>query len=415
MLMYMDVSKRKSNDRISSILSPAFSPYCLRGIRAVLVFGGRLFLLINQNRIPSMNDTLQFPLPLLAYLSTPNDRLESIITYATISTGLHRAKSLSADQIAQELAGVTLPKCSSRFNYEDLKAIALGCKFCGIEPPRSAEVTTQRWQRYQNAESFLSSWKCLGSTAPWTRVPKSMVFEARDGSEKTYIRFTALAAINAAIGSKPFAIVTRNRVRAGMLGYASGKLLFDDDGNVTPGGKKLLKARGDKREPITTDQVRTLFDSLVKGGLLHRFQPYRGSVTYYSKTHSAEMIGELVLARVKRSAANQRAMEIGDKIRRIRNGEPLLSGDMENPPHNTGAPHNSEIPTQAPPKPRLCPTQAPHNAALNAALNAAKNAEENAEGKRAISEEERIQYAGMFENLRRELQTQSEVPPNAEF
>jgi hypothetical protein len=43
----------------------------------------------------SVNDTLQFPLPLLAYGPTVPDRLETVICHATFTTGQHRLKVLT--------------------------------------------------------------------------------------------------------------------------------------------------------------------------------------------------------------------------------------------------------------------------------------------------------------------------------
>ena len=166
-----------------------------------------------------MHDTLQFPLPLLAYGATHHDRCETIIIYATFATGLHRMKILSPSQVEEELAGEKLPKRSHEVSDEEIKIMALGCKWCRIRTPETTANAKLRRAHYQAAENFLQSWKLAGRTAPWTRVRKDMVFEARDGIAKTYHRFAALCAVNAAIGSKPFAVVTRNRVRAGMLGY----------------------------------------------------------------------------------------------------------------------------------------------------------------------------------------------------
>ena len=325
------------------------------------------------------HETLQFPLALLAYLSNHSERLEAVITYATFSTGMHRLKVLSPSQADEELADVELPKRGNGISDEQIRILALGGKFCGVCPPDSSMAARIRWDRYQQAENFIQAWKEAGMTSPWTRVSKAMCFEVRDGTERIYPRFAALCAVNAAIGSKPFAIVTRNRVRAGMLGYPSGKLIFDQNGEVTPAGRTLLDRRGDKREPVTTNQARTLLDNLVKSNLLHRFTPYRGSITYYSKTLSAEMIGEQVLARAKRTASNPRLEQIGEQIRLARNGHALLSGEPGKAPHNSESPHNRETTTQAPPDHHQTTTQSPHNAASYAAPNASLNATENAE------------------------------------
>jgi hypothetical protein len=347
-----------------------------------------------------MNDTLQFPLPLLAYESNHHDRCEAIITYATIATGKHRLSVLSPSQVEEELDGENLPKINHEIGEDEIRIMFLGCKFCGIGRPESTSQAKWRWARYQAAEQFLELWKGTGRTAPWTRVRKDMVFEARDSTAKTYQRFAALCAVNAAIGSKPFSVVTRNRVRAGMLGYSSGKVLFDDDGNLSTAGRKLLNSREDRqREIITPSQARTLLDNFVKTRLLNRFSPYRGSFTYYSKNNpdnpknmTAEKIGEALLARARRTGKNPKLIRLGEQIRQARKVLTLLSGEgLEKPPHNTDSPHNREPAAPSPPDHNPITTPSPLNAALNAALNASKNASVNAGSSLFNSEEKALE------------------------
>jgi len=347
-----------------------------------------------------VNDTLQFPLPLLAYEKDFHDRLEAVITYATIATGKHRLKVLSPSQVEEELAGENLPKRSHEIGEDEIRIMFLGCKFCGIGRPEDTSQARWRFTRYLEAENFLQSWKVAGRTAPWTRVRKDMVFEARDGTAKTYQRFAALCAVNAAIGSKPFAVVTRNRIRAGMLGYSSGRILFDDDGNLSTAGRKLLNSREDRqRKIITPSQARTLLDKFVKTRLLNRFSPYRGSFTYYSKNNpdnpknmTAEKIGEVLLARARRTGQNPKLKQLGELIRQAKQGQPLLSGEgLEKSPLNTGSPHNRETAAPSPPDHNPIATPSPLNAALNAPLNASKNASENAGSSLFNSEEKAIE------------------------
>jgi hypothetical protein len=333
-----------------------------------------------------MNDTLQFPLPLLAFGKNQRERLDTAIIYATFTTGQHRLKVLSPPQIAEELNGMKLPRHSGEITDEQIRVFALGGKFCGINSPDTPGTAKVFLRSYQAAENFMQSWKSAGRTAPWTRVPKKMVFEARNGTAKTYLRFTALCAVNAAIGRKPFAIVTRNRVRAGMLGYSSGKILFDKFGNLTNAGIELLKGREEVQEPVSGSQVRTLLDNFAKTGLLNRFTPYRGSLTYYSKNNpdnpknmTAEKIGEALLVRARRTGQNPKLKQLGELIRQAKQGQPLLSGEgLEKSPHNTDSPHNRETAAPSPPVHIPIATPSPHNAAFNAALNASKNASENA-------------------------------------
>jgi hypothetical protein len=330
-----------------------------------------------------VNDTLQFPLPLLAYGPTVPDRLETVICHATFTTGQHRLKVLTPELVMRELGPMTnIPRPSKKLAAEDINAMALGCNFCSINRPENSSGYEYRLELCRRADIFLRSWKAKGRTIPWTRVPKNMVFEARDGNAATYRRFSALCALNAAVGSKSFAIVTANRIRAGMGGYASGRILFAADGTLTQAGAEILDERSDGWKPETRSQARTMLDNFVRSGLAHRFTPYRGSVTYYSKALSAEKIGEAILAKCQRSAQTPRTQKLGEAIRQAKQDGILLCGDLLlESPHNTDSPHNSEVATQSPPGNHPVATQSPHNAASNASLNATANASLNAEAR----------------------------------
>jgi hypothetical protein len=53
-----------------------------------------------------------------------------------------------------------------------------------------------------------------------------------------------------------------------MLGYASGKLLFDDAGELTDAGRALIAERSDPKPIIATrDQMPTLLTNLVNSQL----------------------------------------------------------------------------------------------------------------------------------------------------
>jgi len=339
------------------------------------------------------NETAQFPLALLAYGKNKYDRLETAICHSIATTGMHRQKVLTATLVEAELAGLNFPKANARINASisaaQVKTLALGCNFCGLKLPETIHVAASRWQRHQDAEVFLQSWWVAGRTTAWTRVPMTMLLEARDGSPATYRRFTALCAVNAAIGSKPFAVVTRNRVRAGMLGYTSSSLLFERSGKLTDTGVELLAAHEEWQLVTTPSQARTLLDNLVRSGLVHRFPlPGRGSLTYYSKTLKDEQIAERLIARAQRTAANPRLKLLGENLQRAKRGLPLLGGDTllsgedpEKPPLNTTSPLNSAITALSPPSHHHVATPSPLNAASNASLNATENAPLNADDK----------------------------------
>ena len=324
-----------------------------------------------------MNDTLQFPLPLLAYGSTVPDRLETVICHATFTTGQHRLKVLTPELVMRELGPmINIPRPSKKLVAEDIKAMVLGCLFCGINRPENSSGYEYRLELCRQADIFLRSWKAKGRTIPWTRVPKNMVFEARDGNAATCRRFSALCALNAAVGSKSFAIVTANRIRAGMGGYASGRILFAPDGTLTQAGAEILAERSDGWKPETRSQARTMLDNLVRTGLAHRFNEYRGGLTYYSKVLPAEKIAETLLLRASRKASTPKLAKLSEAIRQAKQDGILLCGDLL-----PESPHNREIATTSPPGSRPVATPSPHNAASNASLNATANASLNAEAR----------------------------------
>ncbi len=147
-----------------------------------------------------------------------------------------------------------------------------------------------------------------------------------------------------------------------------------------------MKSREDREyEIISESQARTLLDNLVKTNLVHRFSPYRGSVTYYSKTLTAQQIGEALVTRAERSIQNPKLKKLGERIRQAKQAKPPLCGDVvlcgdssDKSPHNTDSPHNVASTTQPPPAHHPVATQSPHNASLNASLNASDNATPNA-------------------------------------
>jgi hypothetical protein len=155
---------------------------------------------------------------------------------------------------------------------------------------------------------------------------------------------------------------------------------------LTPAGAEILAGRSDGWKPVTRSQARTLLDNLVRSGLAHRFNEYRGGLTYYSKTLSAEQIAENLLRRASRKAVNPKLQKLSEAIRQAKQDGVLLSGDL--------------LP------------QSPHNAAFNAAFNAPKNASLNAEalsdekgeGKNPqpheLSTEERANLSKQFQQLR---------------
>ncbi len=317
--------------------------------------------------------TVQFPLCGLAYGDDTKNRVLTCLAYGIVSAGRMQLRRLSSDQADEIIAKAPEWKAARSFPKQDLRILKLGHAFTGA----GFEHAEWPWKAAGQLEAFLTQWKAEGRTAPIARIPSPIAIEA-GWHHGDYKFFAALCALNAAIGSKPYAIVTRSRVRAGMLGYSSGRLLFDERGELTDAGRALMASRQDGvSAPATDNQVRTLLDKLVARGLAQRFHPFNGSLSYYSKFLAPEEIAQKLIARAERTTHNPKLIELGQRLRAVKSG--LFSGDVplsgDRPPHNEEAPHNEKTTAQAPPDHRPVTAQAPHNASvLCSCLNASPNA-----------------------------------------
>lgn len=260
--------------------------------------------------------TVQFPLPLLALGATHKPRLDVALRHAIVSNGKRLFSKLTpAEREAKtaEFAGKVWPT-DTKGHAGWVLPVQLGAKFSNV----TLGSFSATLDGFNEAEAFLSAWTAAGRTAPTVRVGTTMFFEARDGSPQNYQRFACLCAANAIIGSKPYAVVTRGRVRAGMLGYSSGKVLFDDDGAIHADGAKLLAQRLDGVLPVTENQVRGLLDKLVVASLVYRFNPYRGSVSYYSKTLTPELLCVVLTRKAAKQVPDARLAAAGLELKRLR-------------------------------------------------------------------------------------------------
>lgn len=236
----------------------------------------------------------QFPLALLAFGADHRDKINAIVAWATINSGMLAEKKMGGKEWAQErLEGSEAAKVIN-MSRADHRAWALG-----------KDIVNWSWHDsphncvscYEQAAYFLDR---FGKSA-LVRVSSELVMEAHRGDFE-FRALSALLATYAVIGDKQYAIVHRDRVRAGALGYSSPKVLFDRDGNITEAGGATLAARPDKAVPLTTSQVRYTLDRLHERKFLSRLQPLKcGRIVYYSRSLSHEALGEVLLKRLEKT------------------------------------------------------------------------------------------------------------------
>jgi hypothetical protein len=236
----------------------------------------------------------QFPLALLAYGKDPEEKLDAMIAVGTVTAGIGVEQKLGGKEVALgQLDGQTWPDFDPQ--KWDHRAWALG-----------RHVVNWSWHDgphpcvtyYKLASRFLSAF----GKSPLVRIGSDLLGEAKKRLFE-FRDFSVLLAVYAIIGDKAYAIVRRDRVRAGALGYSSASALFDSEGKLTGEGSSLLIKRQDQLRPLTTNQIRYTLDRLHDRKFFCRIQPKRcGRAVYFSRSLSHDGLAEKLIARLERKA-----------------------------------------------------------------------------------------------------------------
>lgn len=277
----------------------------------------------------------QFPLSLLELGATAKDKVNYIIGYSAISAGLHREKVIGKEQsvkIAKELSD----KLSvTGFHPSNIlhRAWALGkdiVGYCWHDSPKYC------LDFYELCERHLAY---CGPT-PLVRVCQEIIQET-DKGEFDFRLFTVLCAVYAPIGDKSYAIVRRDRVRAGALGYSRASLLFDREGKLTPDGVARLSKRTDGARPMTINQVRYALKRLHERKFFSRLQPFRnGRSVYYSRSMNHEELSATLLKRLEKRtdqgflqgmAEDKFRKKAAFLLKRVKCGEKQTEGTKDSP------------------------------------------------------------------------------------
>lgn len=308
-----------------------------------------------------METTFQFPLCLLAYHKDRRERMETIIAHALVTTGIRMERNMTEKE-----------RQGAPSNYSH-RAVECSASYCGVSPGDYKRVV----KRSQDADRFISEWKSSDRKTPIVRMLTKIVFEVRDGKGMTYDDFSILCAINAAMGRKTHAVVTKPRIRAGMMGYNSGSWLFSQDGELTADGIALLSRRDDGAQPYTPKQLRHALDRLEKRGCFSRFRASARRTYFSAGKMTAEEIGlRLVQKAEDKFKRTNRITELQDRLRALNKQGPLNRGPLNRDdraesegPLNREGPHGGH--SGATDGPHDGPHVGPLNASLNASLNAA--------------------------------------------
>lgn len=282
----------------------------------------------------------QFPLALLAIGDTPQSKLSSIIGYSTIDAGLkHEAIASAQERDKAQKFALTGYHQSQKLHRAWFYGKAMVNATFHANPAHCVQI-------YQDAKTFLDSF----GPSPFVRIESTLLKETFD-EVFPFRLFSILCAVYAIIGDKQYAIVRRDRVRAGALGYSKSSALFDPSGNVTPDGERLLSSRPDHARPLTLNQLRHSLNMLHRRKFFSRIHPWpKAKTVYYSRGHSHDELGDLIFKRIERKftvplaerTAQDRLMEKAAVLLKR-----LTSGASEN------APDRHQTATREPPESHL--------------------------------------------------------------
>ena len=248
----------------------------------------------------------QFALGLLAYGADEKEKLDHITAYSQITAGKAMEAKLGREQVEALIGTATEMPPNFNIHKIDHRAWYLGKTALGyyfVDPNYCSKLHDTAW-------SFLHAF----GPSPQVRVMTSLMEDVHKGLFE-FRDFQVLCAVFAVIGDKAYAVIRRDRVRAGALGYSSGRVLFDKEGKITPAGKRILADRQDKAVPLTVSQVRTALDRLNARGFLSRLHPWQSARrTYYSRSLSHEELAERLVNQIERKLTNPAAQRQGQQL-----------------------------------------------------------------------------------------------------
>jgi hypothetical protein len=269
----------------------------------------------------------QFPLALFAYGANQQEKLDGMTAFATISAGEHMERKLGGVNAAKEFIKNNFP--DRRFSLQDSETRSwyLGRNMVSYSWHSNLKHCLRI---YRAVCSFLSTF----GPSPMVRVFTEIFQEVHKGQFE-FRDFSVLCSVFAIIGDKEYAIVRRDRVLAGALGYSSAHVLFDEAGKITSSGGKILAARPDKAVPLSENQVRTTLNKLHARGFFSRLHPWPSARrTYYSRSLSHDELADRLVGRIERQMLNPGEQKKGQEafrqkasalLKRLSSGAPIFS------------------------------------------------------------------------------------------
>jgi hypothetical protein len=243
----------------------------------------------------------QAPLSSLAFGTNEKEMLEHIISYCIVDVGLGLCRKMSgleqrakSKEIAKTISA-GFDKLDSEHLAAAMGAQAVGCTI------GSFRFTVEHWRALNNFRHAAQS--KYGPDATF-RLPRGLVFEARDGHGISHRELRVLAAVISCIGAKSYPVrITRKAIQCRMLGYKSPSILAAE-----------LPNRKDGALPITFRQINYTLDRLHERQFFARARANERQ-TFYSIRHAQDALEKALVDGKSYSAGfHQRRKDRNSKL-----------------------------------------------------------------------------------------------------
>lgn len=288
----------------------------------------------------SRNDPyFQFPLCCLAFGDDPVARLQHVVDWCCVNMGKQMGQLMTRNQLQQLAHDMPPEERPNGLNPNSAPhaTIAAGMKRLHVRGGNAAQMLRQ----HETLTVFCDAIQANHGRFPLVRIRADLLWDTIHG-EMPYRNFAVLCGVYSVIGAKKYpARITRDRIRAGAMGYKNVAMMTSD----------VLKQRQDGAQPLTIDQLRHTLDVLETASCFARVQFSPRRVYFSHRMTREEMSKQLVTSKARRDTvvrANRAAdRELRARIRRtIKVGTPQrkrLRDPQAHPKAAPPCPHN--VPT----------------------------------------------------------------------
>jgi hypothetical protein len=238
----------------------------------------------------SNNDPyFQFPLSALAWGKTPEARKSAIMDFCIVEMGRNRGAAMTTAEMKAEVATWPAENHPAGLRLTDRGHLALcvGMKVLKVAHGNVQTITLNA----VTLSHAIAGMAAKHGASPFVRIRHDLFWDAFK-EKMEYRRFAVLCAVYAVIGAKEYPVrITRDRIRAGALGYKTAAMM-------TP---EVIALRTDGAQPLTDMQIRRTLDELENASLITRVQVSKRKVVFSNRMDRKEMTAAVLATATKRA------------------------------------------------------------------------------------------------------------------